>query len=83
MAKLNMSLVSTVTLHWINIQGVSMLIVMMIIGPGVIWWRVMSDDSLRYEFPRRIWAGVLLFGLTLVAAVGVRRITWPWFWLGW
>lgn len=82
LATLTMSLVSTVPLHWINIPCAVLLIVMMIIGPGVIWWRVMSADSLRYEFPRRMWAGVLLFGLTLVTAVGVR-ITWPWFWLGW
>ncbi len=79
LATLTMSLISTVPLHWINIPRVILLIVMMFIGPGVIWWRVLSADTLRYEFPRRIWAGVLLFGLTLVAMVGVR-ITWPWFW---
>lgn len=78
LATLTMSLVSTVPLHWINIPRVVLLIVMMISAPPVLLWRVMSADTLRYEFPRRIWAGVLLFGLTLVAVVGVR-ITWPWF----
>ncbi|MEE9129219.1 MAG: hypothetical protein V3T84_04315 [Phycisphaerales bacterium] len=79
LATLTMSLVATVPLQWINIPWVILLIVMTIIGPAVIWWRVMSTDTLRYEFPRRIWAGVLLTGCTLVAVVGVR-ITWPWFW---
>ncbi len=79
LATLTMSLVSTVPLHWINIPWVILLIVMMIIGPGVIWWRVISADTLRYEFPRRIWALVLLFGIPLVAVVGLR-IASPWLW---
>ena len=72
LATLTMSLISTVPLHWINIPWVILLIVMMIIGPGVIWWRVISADTLRHEFPRRIWAMVLLVGLPLVAVVGIR-----------
>ena len=71
LATLTMSLISTVPLHWINIPWVILLLVMMIIGPAVIWWRVISTDKLRYEFPRRIWAGVLLTGLTLVAMMVV------------
>ena len=78
LATLTMSLVSTVPLHWINIPCLVLLLVMLIIGPAVIWWRVMSTDTLRYEFPRRIWAGVLLTGCTLLAALAV--FTWPWFW---
>ncbi|MEE8156267.1 MAG: hypothetical protein V3T53_15040 [Phycisphaerales bacterium] len=78
LATLTMSLVSTVPLHWINIPWVILLIVMTIIGPGVIWWRVISADTLRYEFPRRIWAMVLLLGIPLVAVVGLR-VAWPWF----
>ena len=79
LATLTMSLVPTVPLHWINIPWAIVLIVLMIIGSGVIWWRVISADTLGYEFPRRIWAGVLMFGLPLVAAVGIR-VTWPWIW---
>ncbi len=71
LATLTMSLISTVPLHWINIPWVILLLVMMIIGPAAIWWRVISADRLRYEFPRRIWAGVLLAGLTLVAVMVV------------
>ncbi len=47
LATLTMSLISTVPLHWINIPWVILLIVMMIIGPGAIWWRVISADALR------------------------------------
>jgi hypothetical protein len=66
-ATLTMSLVSTVPLQWIFEPCVVLLMMTMIIGPAVIWWRVMSADTLQYEFPRRIWAGVLLAGCTLVA----------------
>ena len=79
LATLTMSLVSTVPLQWINIPWVILLIVMMIIGPGLIWWRVISADTLRHEFPRRIWAMVLLFGLPLVGVVGIRIMS-PWLW---
>ena len=71
LATLTMSLISTVPLHWINIPWVILLLAMMIIGPAVIWRRVISADTLRHEFPRRIWAGVLLTGLTLVAVMVV------------
>ena len=79
LATLTMSLVSTVPLQWINIPSVILLVVMMIIGPGVIWWRVISADTLRHEFPRRIWVIVLLVGLPLVAVVGIRIMS-PWLW---
>ena len=79
LATLTMSLVSTVPLQWINIPWVILLVVMMIIGPGVIWWRVISADTLRHEFPRRIWVIVLLVGLPLVAVVGIRIMS-PWLW---
>ncbi len=69
LATLTLSLVSMVPLQWIFMPCVVLLLVMMIIGPAVIWWRVISADTLRYEFPRRIWAGLLLAGCTLVAVV--------------
>ena len=71
LATLTMSLISTVPLHWLNVPWVILLLMMMTIGPAVIWWRAISADNLRYEFPRRIWAGVLLVGLTLVAMMVV------------
>ena len=71
LATLTMSLISTVPLHWLNVPWIFLLLVMMTIGPTVIWWRVISADTLRQRFPRRIWAGVLLIGLTLVAMMVV------------
>ncbi len=76
------SLASTVPLDRIYVPCVLLRVFVMIVWPAALWWQVMSADRLRYEFPRRIWAGVLLFGLSLFTVVGLR-ITWPWFWLGW
>ncbi len=71
LATLTMSLISTVPLNWLNVPWVILLLVMMTIGPAVIWWRAISTGTLRHEFPRRIWAGVLLAGLTIVAMMAV------------
>lgn len=76
------SLASTVPLDRIYVPCVLLRVFVLIVWPAALWWQVMSADRLRYEFPRRIWAGVLLFGLSLFAVVGLRS-TWPWFWLGW
>ncbi len=81
LAMVTASLVSTVPLDWINIPWVILMAATMILGPAVIWWRVISADRLRYEFPRRIWAGVLLTGCIAVSLVPLRVVfIWPRLW---
>ncbi len=71
LATLIVSLVSTVNFLRIEVPSVGLLLVVLIISPVVIWWQAISADTLRQEFPKRIWAGVLLTGLTLVALMVV------------
>ena len=81
LATLTMSLVSTVPLQWIFKPCVYLLLVTIFLGPAVLWWRVISADRLRYEFPRRIWAGVLLVGCIVASLVPLRIVfIWPRLW---
>ncbi len=75
------SLVSTVPLQWIFKPCVLLLLVTIFLGPAVIWWRVISADRLGYEFPRRIWAGVLLVGCLVASLIPLRIVfIWPKLW---
>ena len=81
LATLTMSLVSTVPLQWIFKPCALLLLMTILLGPAVIWWRVISADTFRYEFPRRIWAGVLLVGCMVVSLVPLRTVfIWPRLW---
>ena len=80
-AMITASLISTTPLDWINIPWVVLLLATMILGPAVIWWRVISADTLRYEFPRRIWAGLLLIGCIVASLVPPQiLVIWPRLW---
>ena len=75
------SLVSTVPFQWIFKPCVLLLLVTIFLGPAVIWWRVISADRLGYEFPRRIWAGVLLVGCLVASLIPLRIVfIWPRLW---
>lgn len=78
LAKVTVSLISTASFDWITFPGAILLVVTMIFGPAVIWWRVMSTDTLRQEFPRRIWAVVLLIACILASLIPLRVVfVWP------
>ena len=75
------SLASTVPLDRIYVPCVLLRVFVLIVWPAALWWRVMSADRLRYEFPRRIWAGVLLVGCIVASLVPLRVVfIWPRLW---
>lgn len=73
------SLVSVITLEWIYAPYTVLQTLVIIFGSAVLWSRLISTDNLKLEFPRRLWAGLLLIGFTLLPMLAL--IIWIRFWL--